>query len=113
MGAHCRGRYCDDLQLYQGSSGETLISSTSKESWTAWFSEEGGHTGVCPTGYIVTQIQCKGKYCDDKRLRCEMVGSTFDLGGPAWEGTEFSEEGGGQYMCSKPYGVVTGWACYG
>jgi len=120
MGAHCKENYCDDLQLYQGCSGE-LPTVASLAEWTDWFSEEAksgqtfGHE-TCKSGYIMTRMQCRNSNCDDKRLRCTKVDTTkFTLGTPVWEAIEFSDDGhpAPWYMCSVQFGVVTGWACYG
>lgn len=103
--------YCDNLLLYQGSSGQSPVA-TGQEKWTDFFSEEVRTYRDCDAGYVVTQMQCSGSNCDNKRLRCEPLTGEFSLGDSEWESNTFSDEQG-MTMCSSSGGVVTGWQCSG
>ena len=43
---------------------------TNVGTWTGWFSEEKRSWTSCPRNYFVYRINCKGRYCDNKRLQC-------------------------------------------
>ncbi|WP_196158542.1 NPP1 family protein [Reinekea sp. G2M2-21] len=59
--------------------------------YSAWFSEEGGAGAVCTGDRVVTGIQCSGRYCDNKRLKCCSLPSVTPHGGQ-WTSNWISEE---------------------
>lgn len=69
----CSGRYCDDMRLGCSPvlSNFRIIDSVTSDG--SFFSEEGKNWGNCPNGYYVYGIDCRGRYCDDIRLRCKKV----------------------------------------
>lgn len=38
--------------------------------WTQWFSEEGQNYRYCPSDMVMNEVQCKGGFCDNMRLKC-------------------------------------------
>ena len=104
-GAHCSGRYCDNIALK--CSNEQGISSTTW--WSPYFSEEGRNHYVCADG-LMTGVRCSGRYCDNLSLRCQKKGS-LSLRGCYWS-QPFSEESGGRLELPKGMHVV-GVRCEG
>jgi len=75
-GMACSGSYCDwvtprcgnvlrqvDLNPFPTPLHTDIV-------WTPYFSEEGGATGICPSGRVMGGIECSGRYCDNIRLAC-------------------------------------------
>lgn len=73
-----------------------------------WFSEEDPPS-LCPGGYVVKGIECRGRYCDKKRLTCEIL-QDYGTSGYNWSHW-FSEEGGGHFYGGNT--VISGIACSG
>ncbi|MFK0572600.1 NPP1 family protein [Endozoicomonas sp.] len=78
--------------------------------FTKWFSEERSGKQMCPKGYVVTGVKCKGRYCDNKQLKCsEMPG--LEISGPVQSSPYFSEERRNFYKHDGK--VVVGMSCKG
>ena len=67
IGIHCTGSFCDNKAFKYINSD--LINS-SGGTWTGWFSDETAGEHYCPSGKVVNQIECSGRYCDNMRLFC-------------------------------------------
>lgn len=74
----CSGRYCDNIQATCTRYAiPPAASSAQAPYWTAWFSEErsgdvleGSNFPKLANAYsVAVGIQCRGRYCDDIRLR--------------------------------------------
>jgi len=108
----CEGQYCDNLTtLTLKDSNKT---DWSKARWTGSFSEEKSSWTSCPSHQFVTRIQCRGSYCDDKRLLCAPLrsGSGMQSSGLIHYSGLFSEENGGTMSCPSDYYLV-GMKCDG
>ncbi|WP_144395270.1 NPP1 family protein [Pleionea sediminis] len=79
--------------------------------FTHWFSEEGNGSAICPEHRVVSGIECRGRYCDNKRLKCTNVPGVIPTGS-SWESSRFSEE---QPNYAGKYGeqVLVGLKCNG
>lgn len=68
----CSGHYCDRIRLQCGRlHGDYRIDATDKK-YANWFSEEEGER-LCPNGYYLFGMQCRGHYCDGIKLTCVRV----------------------------------------
>lgn len=76
----CDGRYCDNLRLQCGTLSSDYRVVTSDIKTVNWFSEEEGER-LCPDGYYLWGIACRGDYCDDLKLNCARV--DYKAGRPA------------------------------
>ena len=65
-GFACRGKYCDEIALECVGLADAFPSSSGCR-WTHWVSEETPALRF-PQRYAATQMQCKGRYCDNKRF---------------------------------------------
>lgn len=68
-GFACKGSYCDNVALecvaLKNEFPESLGGASCR--WTAWVSEETP-TVTFPAGHGAIRMQCRGRYCDDKRF---------------------------------------------
>lgn len=77
-GVHCKGSYCDNLQLECGQPVKYFGSTPRRATATSCrnvgpYSEENGSLDFGPNQYIVS-ITCTGRYCDNKKFRvCTFV----------------------------------------
>jgi hypothetical protein len=79
--------------------------------FTNWFSEEGSATAMCGDDRVVTGIECSGRYCDSKRLKCCNVANVVPFGS-SWENnSSISEESPNSY--SNDNAVMVGLKCSG
>jgi len=65
-GVGCKGSYCDNISIEC-----SVIKGVERRTngfWTTWVSEEKGGTLQFPRGYYAAGIECKGKFCDNKRF---------------------------------------------
>jgi hypothetical protein len=77
---------------------------------TNWFSEEGSAKGQCAPGYAVKKIECRGSYCDNKRLTCCNDNMPRIWPNSNSQSSQFSEEN----LPAVGYGkVVVGMTCTG
>lgn len=68
----CRGRYCDDMRLQCGRLNDNYRVQAFDLRFANWFSEEEGER-LCPDGYYLWGMACRGDYCDGIRLSCARV----------------------------------------
>ena len=85
-GFRCTGSYCDNKYI-RWYSDAPPVSQRVSEGWTDWFTDDRGalNVGDCATinpNAYVTQMQCRNRYCDDLRLRCESRGGVELVGTP-------------------------------
>lgn len=115
VGVRCYGAFCAERALvYILASDGPIV--TDETQWTDWFSDEGSDNfGVCPPGYILTQMQVEGPYSDNTRLRCSKLGAGYDMDSTTsrFENAYFSDEGAGTGYCSDAGYVVNGLKCSG
>ncbi|WP_069471832.1 NPP1 family protein [Candidatus Marithrix sp. Canyon 246] len=79
--------------------------------WTTnWFSEEQSNGQECPTGQVVSGVQCKGRYCDNKKLFCCTI-SGLTVSGSTQNSSFFSEERTNYYKNDGK--AVVGMRCKG
>ena len=110
-GVICSGRYCDNKRLVVVRHGkDTPLRATGH--WTRWFTDGDPSWADCPSGMLVNEFQCKGRYCDDVRLQCGRLSGDYrvdlsDVKTANW----FSEEEG-ERLCPDGY-YVFGMACRG
>jgi hypothetical protein len=76
--------------------------------WTDYFSDENV-AGYCRDGYLVTAMQCTGRYCDNMRMLCTYSGQKSIIKQTL---STFSEESPNSRICSNPY-FVTQIQCTG
>lgn len=100
-GMGCRESYCDEIKLYcarvdyEPVVNPPLITFLRSRAtflgFSRWFSEEnGGYSGAVPGP--VWSMECRGDYCDDKRLRyAQRSSNLINLSSTFWTGW-FSEE---------------------
>lgn len=111
-GIKCSGRYCDRKKLVALNEGVGKGIIEKNGYWTEWFSEEGRNFAVCDWGYIVSQVRCKGRYCDQIRLKCVNLKKEFNaVGGSQSVMRPVSEEQGGRNCALGKY--VNGMTCMG
>jgi hypothetical protein len=111
-GFACRGRYCDDVNLFCAY-GRSLDPHSPSTYWTDYFSEEGQNVRYCFEGAgIVTGIDCSGRYCDNISLECTRGGPEPIPSNCEWwaGGAKLSEEQGYGYFNRK---FLTGVKCTG
>ena len=68
-GFSCKGSNCDNIALECVALRDAFpeLLGTSSCSWTGWVSEETP-TLQFPPGQAAIRMQCRGRYCDDKRF---------------------------------------------
>lgn len=77
---------------------------------SGWFSEEEAAKVECDEGYAVSGMACRGRYCDDVRLRCAAV----ELGAERLRDSPLISEEKGKNSWEAPPGyVVVGAKCDG
>lgn len=66
---------------------------------------------ICNPGWFVSELQCKGRYCDKLSIKCQQVpgAQITDASWTAW----VSEEKGGRQSCPSPNSYLAGLACRG
>ena len=79
----CTGRYCDNVQALCSRFATKGAPRQGEQYWTDWFSEESSSTTQEFDGStwpklrnaysLAVGIQCRGSYCDDIRLRMELI----------------------------------------
>ena len=75
-GFNCYGKFCDDVRGYlvrPNGLGMTGCHWVNRE-----FSEENRGAG-CPKGQFITGLSCKGRFCDNKKIRCCAVPTTMRM----------------------------------
>lgn len=75
-GIACTGKRCDNLSIYCVKA--TNVIGTSNTTLTGWFSEEQSRMSL-GAGYFIRHIECKGSYCDNKRIRKLQLHTTSSL----------------------------------
>lgn len=75
-GIECTNDHCDDKCLAM-KLGHSRVGLNYSDYFTAWFSDEGEALGVCPPDQLVSQIQCRGPWCDEIRLRCSPLNNDY------------------------------------
>ncbi len=114
--AQCSGRYCDNLRLHCvpfATNSDYAFVSNAPPKESKWFSEEGGGSGSCGSGYAVVGMRCSGRYCDNISLKCRKWGSKGDTDFTPYpvKTKYFSEEGGGK--SEMTYGPISKVFCSG
>lgn len=73
-GMECFGRYCDDKELViiRDGTQEPLLESNY---WTPLFTGNG--SAICPTGMLVNELKCEGRYYVSIRLQCGALRSDY------------------------------------
>lgn len=79
--------------------------------FTNWFSEEGTGTEICPDNRVVTGIECQGRYCDNKRLKCSNIPDVVPSGAPYKASVWISD--GNNNTTGSNYTVLVGLECDG
>lgn len=71
-GAHCNGSHCEMLRLKCGRLDERYWLNASDIRTSTWsFRRKQEH--LCPDGYYIWGIACRGRYCDEVKLNCALV----------------------------------------
>lgn len=108
VGLACSGHFCDNKRLITLQPASTMALSSSTF-WTRWFSEEGINFARCPAGMIVNRVQCGDHFCDNIRLGCGGVSSSYRVEHTDVKTNFFSEEQGEELCPAGHY--VFGMAC--
>ncbi len=66
-GFSCKGSYCDNIALECVALKDAVPAMEQKCHWTSWISEEQ-RTLRFPPEFGAIRMQCRGRYCDDKRF---------------------------------------------
>lgn len=77
-GVRC-GVHCGQLKLksYRLKGDEDAFRESGP--WTPWFSEESLTNGICPDGWLVSQVHCQGRSCDKMRLDSNCYSQNIEL----------------------------------
>lgn len=68
----CEGDNCDNMQLRCSNLRNGFRTTYNDFEYVDYFSEEEGER-ICPSGYYLNGIRCRGSDCDDISLRCIRV----------------------------------------
>ena len=78
-GMKCKGANCDEIALHCAPTNVTV----SNCRWTNWVSEERPGNEISFPNQIMTAMECRGGYCDEKRaLICDYTKPTTVVGQP-------------------------------
>ena len=107
----CFGRYCDNMKAEFRT--DSLVATQGKDWWSHKFSEENNGNAQCPTNHAVTEVQCRGDYCDDLTLKCTPLkdATIYETYKTNWISEENAHQGLNVADCED--GVVIGAACKG
>ena len=80
--------------------------------YTTWRSEENGGVLTCPYGYYVSNVYCKGPYCDELAFECKKYSFKQAHRDCFWGGW-YSEESGHRYYDGEQHYLMAGIQCSG
>lgn len=101
--------FISNLNRYRPSGYPEFLAEANCE-YSNWFSEEGSARGMCAGEKVAVGIQCSGRYCDNKRIKCCSLPGAIPSGG-TWESNWFSEEGSSSWAWNGA--AVVGMRCSG
>ncbi|CAA0110825.1 Uncharacterised protein [BD1-7 clade bacterium] len=104
------GNFFGNLNRFKPSSYPEFFDGEDCE-YSDWFSEEGSAQAVCRDDRVAVGIECSGRYCDNKRLKCCNVPGVKPHGDP-WEASHWiSEEAPNSWSWNDA--AVVGMKCSG